>query len=223
MTTFTHLDPPELTELETETVNGKRFYVTPDGKKYPSVTTVSGFASAKSIAAWRRRVGNEQANKISTQAAGRGTAVHKLCEDYLNNDPDYTKKQMPVNIESFNTIKPILDTHINNIRMQEVPLYSHYLEVGGRVDCIAEWDGKLSVIDFKTSRKIKKKEWISGYFMQCSAYAVMYEELTKLPISQIVIIISVDGEEPQVFIERRDNYIHDFIKLRKDYKNYYGV
>lgn len=223
MTTFTHLDPPELAELETETVNGKRFYVTPDGKKYPSVTTVSGFASAKSIAAWRRKVGNEQANKISTQAAGRGTAVHKLCENYLNNDPDFTKKQMPVNIESFNTIKPILDTHINNIRMQEVPLYSHYLEVGGRVDCIAEWDGKLSVIDFKTSRKIKKKEWISGYFMQCSAYAVMYEELTKLPISQIVIIISVDSEKPQVFIERRDNYIHDFIKLRKDYKDYYGV
>ena len=223
MTTFTHLDPPELTELETETVDGKRFYVTPDGKKYPSVTTVSSFASAKSIAAWRRRVGNEQANKISTQAAGRGTAVHKLCEDYLNNVPDYTKNQMPVNIESFNTIKPILDDHINNIRMQEVPLYSHYLEVGGRVDCIAEWDGRLSVIDFKTARKIKKKEWISGYFMQCSAYAVMYEELTKLPISQIVIIISVDGESPQTFIERRDNYIHDFIKLRKEFKSYHGV
>ena len=223
MTTFTHLDPPELTELKTETVGGKRFYVTPSGKKYPSVTTVSSFASAKSIAAWRKRVGNETANKISTQAAGRGTAVHKLCEDYLNNDPDYTKKQMPVNIESFNCIKPILDTHINNIRMQEVPLYSNYLEVGGRVDCIAEWDGRLSVIDFKTSRKIKKKEWISGYFMQCSAYAVMYEELTKLPISQIVIIISVDGEEPQVFVERRDDYIYDFVRLRKEYKAYHGV
>ena len=169
------------------------------------------------------RDSNETANKISTQAAGRGTAVHKLCEDYLNNDPDYTKKQMPVNIESFNCIKPILDTHINNIRMQEVPLYSNYLEVGGRVDCIAEWDGRLSVIDFKTSRKIKKKEWISGYFMQCSAYAVMYEELTKLPISQIVIIISVDGEEPQVFVERRDDYIYDFVRLRKEYKAYHGV
>ena len=219
---FTHVKPPELQELETETKDGKRFYVTPEGKKYPSVTTVSSFHSAKDIQRWRKRVGEETANKISTQAAVRGTAVHKLCEDYINNVEDYKEKHMPVNIQAFNSIKPLLDKHLNNIVMQECPLYSDYLEVGGRVDCIAEWDGVLSVIDFKTSRKIKKKEWIKGYMMQESAYCVMFEERTKIPIRQIVTVITVDNEEPQVFIEDRDNYIWDFIDVRKQFKSYYG-
>jgi len=219
---FTHVEPPELQELETETKNGKRYYVTPEGKKYPSVTTVSSFHSAKDIQKWRKRVGAETANKISTQASVRGTAVHKLCEDYINNVEDYTKKHMPVNIQAFNSIKPILDSNINNVVMQECPLYSDYLQVGGRVDCIAEWNGKLSVIDFKTSRKIKKKEWIKGYLMQESAYCVMFEERTKIPIRQIVTVITVDNEEPQIFVEDRDNHIWDFVDVRKQFKNYYG-
>ena len=219
---FNHVIPPELQELETETIKGKRFYVTPNGKKYPSVTTVSGFASVKSIMEWRKRVGAEKANKISTQAAVRGTAVHKLCEDYINNVEDYTKKHMPVNIQAFNSIKPILDNNIDNVVMQECPLFSDYLEVGGRVDCIAEWNGTLSVIDFKTSRKIKKKEWVKGYMMQESAYCVMFEERTKIPIKQIVTVITVDNEDPQVFIENRDNFIWDFINLRKQFRDYYG-
>lgn len=218
---FNHVNPPELQELETETKDGKRFYVTPSGKKYPSVTTVSSFASVKSIMEWRKRVGAEKANKISTQAAVRGTAVHKLCEDYINNVEDYTKKHMPVNIQAFNSIKPILDQNIDNVVMQECPLYSDYLEVGGRVDCIAEWDGVLSVIDFKTSRKTKKKEWIKGYMMQESAYCVMFEERTKIPIRQIVTVITVDNEEPQVFVEDRDNFIWDFIEVRKQFRDYY--
>ena len=219
---FTHVKPPELKELDTETKNGKRFYITPEGKKYPSVTTVSSFHSAKDIQKWRKRVGAETANKISTQASVRGTAVHKLCEDYINNVEDYTKKHMPVNIQAFNSIKPILDSNINNVVMQECPLYSDYLQVGGRVDCIAEWNGKLSVIDFKTSRKIKKKEWIKGYLMQESAYCVMFEERTKIPIRQIVTVITVDNEEPQIFVEDRDNHIWDFVDVRKQFKNYYG-
>lgn len=220
---FTHVKPPELQELETETKDGKRFYVTPEGKKYPSVTTVSGFASAKSIQQWRKRVGAEKANKISTQAAVRGTAVHKLCEDYINNVENYEEKHMPVNIQAFNSIKPLLNNNLNNVVMQECPLYSNYLEVGGRVDCIAEWNGTLSVIDFKTSRKVKKKEWIKGYMMQESAYCVMFEERTKIPIKQIVTVITVDNEEPQVFIENRDNFIWDFIDVRKQFREYYNV
>ena len=219
---FNHVTPPELQELSTETVDGKRYYLTPEGKKYPSVTTVSSFHSLKDIVKWRKRVGEDKANKISNQAAVRGTAVHQLCEDYLNNDKDYTKKHMPVNIQAFNSIKPILDKNINNIVMQECPLYSDYLEVGGRVDCIAEWDGKLSVIDFKTSRKIKKKEWIKGYLMQESAYCVMFEERTKIPIRQIVTVITVDNELPQIFIEDRDNHIWDFIDVREQFRSYYG-
>lgn len=219
---FNHVIPPEFQELVTETIDGKRFYVTPKGKKYPSVTTVSSFATAKDIKKWRERVGEEKANKISTQASTRGTKVHQLCEDYLNNNIDYKEGHMPVNIQAFNSIKPLLDKHINNIVMQECPLYSDYLEVGGRVDCIAEWDGVLSVIDFKTSRKTKKKEWIKGYMMQESAYCVMFEERTKIPIKQIVTVITVDDEDPQVFVEDRDNYIWDFIEIRKQFKSYYG-
>jgi len=217
-----HVDPPEIKELDTETVDGKRYYKTPDGKLYPSVTTVVGMKVAKGIKEWRARVGEETAKKITTQASVRGTKVHQLCEDYINNVSDYRAKHMPVNLESFDSIRPIIDESINNVVMQEVPLYSHYLEVGGRVDCIAEWDGTLSVIDFKTSKRPKEKAKIDNYFMQASAYCVMFEELTKIPIKQIIILIAVDNDDPQVFVEDRDNYIFDFIDVRKEYKQVYG-
>jgi genome maintenance exonuclease 1 len=111
-----------------------------------------------------------------------------------------------------------LDEHVNNIHALEIPLYSHHLKVAGRVDCIAEYDGQLSIIDFKTSSKLKEESWIKGYFMQCSAYAVMYEERTGIPVSQIVIMIAVDSEHPQVFIKKRNDYIKDFISYREAYE-----
>ena len=215
---FNHVNPPELQELETETKDGKRFYVTPSGKKYPSVTTVSSFASVKSIMEWRKRVGAEKANKISTQAAVRGTAVHKLCEDYINNDPLWNKKKgvLPIHIFNFNIIKNVLDTRLNNVRHQEAPLYSDYLKTAGTVDCIAEFDGVLSIIDFKTSKRIKKREHITNYFMQEAFYAVAYEELTGIPIRQLVTIItSVEGA--QVVVEDRNDHIHKFIEVRNAY------
>ena len=219
---FTHINPYEITKLKRVTENGKRYYLTPEGKKYPSVTTVSSIFAKEGIIKWRKRVGEEEATKITTQAATRGTAVHKICEDYINNDPDYLKKQMPANIQSFNDIKPVIDECINNVVMQECPLYSDYLEVAGTVDCIAEWNGKLSIIDFKTARKPKKKEWIENYFMQTAAYAVMFEERTKQPVKQLVILVAVDGEEPQVFIEDRDNWIWKFVDARSEYKRKHG-
>jgi len=204
-------------ELKTETVNGKRFYKTPKGN-LPSITTVLSILSRDSIKAWRKRVGEEEANKISTRASRRGTSVHKMCEDYINNELDI-KKFQPVDRETFQNIKPVLDTHLNNVYAQEVPLWSEYLGVAGRVDCIAEWDGRLSVIDFKTSRKEKKKEWISNYFQQASAYCVMWEERTGIPIDQIVIAIAVDDCPPQVFVEKRDNYIKECIQTIARYKD----
>lgn len=222
ITFFNHVQAPKFQELDTETVDGKRHYKTPDGKLYPSVTTVLSLHSAAGIQRWRNDIGHEKAQKITTQAAGRGTKIHKLCEDYINNIVNYTDGHMPVNIESFNSIKPILDNSINNVVMQEIPLYSHFLEVGGRVDCIAEWNGKLSVIDFKTSRKLKELDWIKGYFMQTAAYCVMYEELTGTPITNTVIVIAVDNEDPQVFYGKRDDYIQDFIELRDSYRKIYG-
>jgi genome maintenance exonuclease 1 len=166
---------------------------------------------------WRKRVGEEEANRISTHAARRGTKVHQMCEDYINNELD-EKKFLPTDKEMFLSIKPTIESSINNVYAQEVGLYSDYLGVAGRVDCIAEWDGKLSVIDFKTSRKPKKKEYISSYFQQASAYAIMWEERTKIPINQLVILIAVDGNSPQVFIERRDNYSKELINTIQRYK-----
>lgn len=206
MANFNHVSI-EIPEIKTENFNGGRYYVTPSGERYPSITTVLSILSKKAIIEWRNRVGEAEANKISTKAARRGTNVHQMCEDYLNNKPYVTNKTMPVDKEMFATLKPILDERINNIHTQEATLYSDYLGVAGRVDCIAEFDGRLSVIDFKTSRKPKKKEWISNYFQQASAYCVMYEERTKIPVDQIVILIAVDDNEPQVFVEKRDNHI----------------
>ena len=154
-------------DLATETINGKRFYVTPGGNKYPSVTTITSQYNKQSIMEWRKRVGEEEANRISSKAAGRGTRVHTLCENYLNNQEDYLQKQMPDAIVMFNTLQPLLNEYVNNIHALEVPLYSDYLRTAGRVDCIAEFDGAISVIDFKTSSKPKEDKWIENYYMQC--------------------------------------------------------
>ena len=158
---FTHHDHGiTLPKITRQTTTSGRKYFTPEENQYPSITTVLGITNKEGIQKWRERVGEAEANKISQQAANRGTAIHKLCEDYLNNDEDWKGKHMPSNLFTFNTIKPIIDKSINNIWMQEEFLYSDHLKCAGQVDCIAEFDGELSIIDFKTSRYIKKKEKI---------------------------------------------------------------
>ena len=219
---FNHVTQPNIQELDTKTVDGTRYYETPAGKLYPSVTTVLKDLSAEGIAAWRAKVGADVANRVSAQASARGTAVHKLCEDYIDNKEDYLDGHMPANIETFNTLKGLLDKYLDNVVMQEVPLYSNYLEVGGRVDCIGEWNGKLSVIDFKTSKRRKRKDQIGNYFMQAAAYCVMFEELTKVPITQTIILMSVDNDHPLVFKSTRDEYIDQFMKQRASYRDKYG-
>ena len=208
----------ELTELTAETLPSGRIYTTPEGNKYPSITTCLSILSRDSIAKWRARVGEEEANRVSAKAAGRGTRVHQMCEDYINNKLDI-KKYTPADKETFLSIKSILDENIGLVRGQEVPLYSDYLGVAGRVDCVAEWNGRLAVIDFKTSKKPKKKEWISNYFMQAAAYCVMWEERTGIPIDKTVIVVAVDGDDPQVFEEKRDNFIKPCIETIVRYKN----
>lgn len=215
---FNHVGCAINYDLLTETINGKRFYVTPDGKKYPSVTTITSQHNKKSILEWRKRVGEEEATRISTKAAGRGTQVHKLCEEYLKNNPDYAKKHMPTNIVLFKTIQPVLDKYVNNIHAIEVPLYSNHLRTAGRVDCIAEFDGKLSVIDFKTANKLKDEDKIQNYFMQCAAYAIMYEERTGISVPRIAVIIAVEDESPQVFVKKRDEFTDGFIMYRNLYE-----
>jgi CRISPR/Cas system-associated exonuclease Cas4 (RecB family) len=210
-------------ELTTETINGKRHYVTPGGNKYPSVTTITSQYNKQSIMEWRKRVGEEEANRISSKAAGRGTRVHTMCENYLNNQEDYLQKQMPDAIVMFKTLQPLLNEYVNNIHALEVPLYSDYLRTAGRVDCIAEFDGAISVIDFKTSSKPKEDKWIENYYMQCSAYAVMFEERTGIPVSRIVVMIAVDGEKAQIFVKKRNDYIDEFIKYRDIYEELLNV
>jgi len=204
-------------DILAETTSTGRKYQCPDGISYPSVTTVLSILSEDAIRAWRKRVGEVEANKISHRAATRGTAVHSIIEDYINNKEDYTEGYMPNVIENFKDVKGILDERIGKVYAQEVPLYSSHLGLAGRVDCVAEFDGVLSIVDFKTSRKLKKKEWIEGYFIQESAYAVMWEERTGMPIVNLVTIISVDGEEAQVFKEHRDNWTPKLIETIDEY------
>lgn len=196
-----------------------RLYKTPSGKSYPSVTTVTGLHSKQSILEWRKRVGDEEANRVSARASSRGTRIHSLCEDYLLGKPvEPDMFDAPV----FRTLIPHLDK-IDNIHALESPLYSHHLQVAGTVDCIAEYNGKLCVIDFKTSSKIKQRDWIHGYFMQTSAYAVMFEELTGIPVGRLLIVMGVDDEDSQLFYERRDDWIGGFNTLRNDYLRIKGV
>jgi len=206
-------------DLQSITTEKGRRYVTPDGSSFPSITTVLSILSRDSIQEWRKRVGEDSANRISHRASRRGTAVHEIIEKYINNEEDFKKGYTPDILASFLDVKTILDERIGKVYAQEVPLYSNHFGVAGRVDCIAEFDGKLSVIDFKTSKKRKKKSYIESYFMQETFYAVAWEERTGKPITQLVTIIAVDNEEPQVFIEHRDNWTKGLVDTIEKYKN----
>ena len=213
---FNHvqLEFPKLKRVTAD--NGSRVYETPSGKAYPSVTTVTGLLKKQAIMEWRKRVGEDEANKISSKAASRGTRIHGLCEQYLLN-----KEVVPNMFDNdmWKNMKPHLH-NINNIYALEQPLYSDHLEVAGTVDCIAEYNGKMSVIDFKTSKRLKHRDDIHDYFMQCSAYAVAFEEMTKIPVPQLVILIAVDDEQPLVFVEKRNEWISGFKDLRAEYKKW---
>ena len=204
--------------------DGSRVYVNASGVAYPSATTVLSVLSRDGIAKWRARVGAEEADKISKQASTRGTKIHTLTETYLKNEDlkeAYTSTNASLlDLEMFKKFLPILDS-ISNIHCQELALYSDHLRMAGRVDCIAEYNGQRAVIDFKTSGKLKKKEHISSYFMQTAAYAIMYEERTGIPVPNLVILIAVEDEEPQVFIEKRNNWTKELLRTRDYYENGY--
>jgi len=212
---FKHVPNLVFEELDVVTTDDGRYYTTPEGNAYPSVTTILGKGTDKSyLDKWRKRVGEEEAKKISTQASIRGEAVHEIAEQYLRNNPDYKKGHMPANIASFNYIKPFLDDNVGLIAGLELPLYSHFLRVAGRVDCIAKWNGIWSIIDFKTSKRKKSKKDVHGYMCQEACYAYMFYERTGKPIPQIVTVMTVDDSEPLIFVDETKNFINDFIKIR---------
>tara|TARA_B100002051_G_C16715995_1_gene629468 strand:+ start:1164 stop:1823 length:660 start_codon:yes stop_codon:yes gene_type:complete len=206
-----------LEDICARNVGGKRVYEVGD-QRYPSISTICSFRNRKSIAEWRARVGAEEANKISKRATTAGTTVHSMIEDYLNNELDlekYDGKHLAKIL--FTQAKPML-ARINNIHFQEAPLYSHEFAIAGRVDCIAEFDDKLSIIDFKTSSKEKKEEWIEGYLVQETGYAKMYEERSGIKVEQIVTLITCQTGDTQVFIKNPD----DYVPLLRDYIQEYN-
>lgn len=186
--------------LLSEESNGERYYVTPKGK-YPSVTTVTGWKKRKFFAEWRKNNPEEAKRTVN-----RGIKLHSLIESYLKNETIDKKKVDLTSLDLFLQIKKDLD-RIDNIKAMETALFSDLLQLAGRVDCIADYDGKLSIIDFKGSTRAKREEDIDNYFMQATAYSIMWQEHTKQKINNIVILISCDDGDTQVFQEKPINYV----------------
>ena len=203
----------KLPELTTETINRKRFYVTPEGNKYPSITTVLSIRNKEGLFEWRKRVGNEVANHVARTAAARGTKVHHMCEDYLNNVhlefpkkfAEHTKNFLPWCL--FKELRRKALGNINNIHAQECGLYSDKYKVAGRVDCIAEYKDTLSIIDFKTSTRERSDSWNENYYIQGSAYAEMFGERTGIEINQVVILVVTEDGTVQEFVRDKEEYL----------------
>jgi len=215
MKKFNHVGS-DLQELTTENIDGKRHYVVPNGDKYISITTLLSELSREGISRWRKRVGATEANRISTKASRQGTAVHALCEQYIKNEEDFLTESMPHLVEMFESIQPLLD-RIDNVHVTEGALYSDDLQLAGRTDLIAEFDGQLAIIDYKTSRRIKTWEMCASYFMQGAFYAHAYEERTGIPINNIVIIMAVENEEPLLFRETKERWLEPLNQVRHKY------
>tara|TARA_Y100000385_G_scaffold250992_1_gene273451 strand:- start:285 stop:1010 length:726 start_codon:yes stop_codon:yes gene_type:complete len=204
---FNHITTA-LPELTTETINRKRFYVTPEGEKYPSITTVLSNRKKEGLFEWRKRVGNDVANYVARTSAARGTKVHHMCEDYLNNEFDEEKHRkdfLPFCL--FNQLKDQVLCNLNNIYAQEAGLYSDKYRVAGRVDCIAEYKNTLSIIDFKTSSRERNDDWNENYYIQTAAYAEMFQERTGLKTDQIVILVVTEDGTVQEFVKNKQDYL----------------
>jgi genome maintenance exonuclease 1 len=216
---FIRLPPPDLPDLKSTTLpSGIRHYTTPDGNVYPSITTVLGHKEKPWLKNWQQMLGPDKAKKEQQRCADRGTAIHEMAEKYLNNEQDFTKQYVQEHIRGFNQLKTRLN-HIDNIRAQEIALWSDQLGVAGRVDCIAEYDGVLSVIDFKTSNNNKDRDMIEDYFLQTTAYAIMWHEQTGEPIEDLVILMTVErGMVPLIFKEKIDKYVKPLLQRINEYK-----
>ena len=212
-------------DSEAKMVDGKRVYATPNGEYYPSITTVIGNNAKKQagLAKWRARVGKEKAAAISSRSASRGTKFHSITEDYLNNELDIKKyKDSPLPVVMFEQTKKTFD-RIGNIYLQEAFLYSKHLEVAGRVDLVAVFDGELSIIDFKTSAEPKREAYLYDYFIQETAYACCFQELYSLTVKQLVTIVACENGETQVVIKPpKKEYLLKLIQYIDEYQQRYG-
>jgi len=208
-----------LPEIKAKTTDGVRLYETPEGNFYPSITTVLSTRNKEGLFKWRERVGNDVANYVARKAATRGTHVHHMCEDYINNDFDeekHKKKFLPYTL--FTQLRDSALQKIDNVYAQECGLYSDKYMVAGRVDCIAEYDGIPSIIDFKTSTSERKDSYNENYYIQASAYAEMFEERTGIAINQIAILVITEDGVVQEFIKDKLEYLSSLKDTIKDWK-----
>ena len=214
---FNHV-PVKLPKLTATNKDGVRLYETPEGNFYPSITTVLSIRKKEGLFEWRKKVGNEVANYVSGKAARRGTKVHQMCEDYLNNMhtnfPDkfneHKKDFLPFCL--FGQLREKVLNNIDNIYVQEASLYSDKYKIAGRVDCISQYKGVPSVIDFKTSTKERSDDWNENYYIQGTAYSEMFHERTGISISQVVILVVTEDGTVQEFIKNKYDYIDDLLK-----------
>ena len=185
---FTHVDC-ELPKLKRKNIDGARYY-TVNGRPMVSITSVTSWYNKQIFIDWRKRIGEAEANRITKRATSRGTATHELIENHLLNKEVEFDKPSPkmLFLQAKETLK-----NINNIYALEESLYSEELGVAGTVDCIAEYNGELSIIDFKTAEKPKKRDWIENYFVQAAAYACMFFERTGIPVKKLVIIMTCEN------------------------------
>ena len=218
---FNHV-PAVLPPLERETVDGVRYYKVPDADEFVklvSITSVTSFWNREKFAKWRKKIGEDKANEITRKATSRGTDTHTLIEHYLLNEETLPKVQ-PISDFLYKIAKPTLN-NIDNIHALEGSLYSKQLGVAGTVDCIAEYDGELAVIDFKTSAAPKPRDWIDGYFVQAAAYACMYYELTGISVKKLVIIMTCENGDCVVYEERdKAKYIKLLVNYIECFLNY---
>tara|TARA_B100001057_G_scaffold466389_1_gene523483 strand:- start:338 stop:1042 length:705 start_codon:yes stop_codon:yes gene_type:complete len=208
-----------LPEIKAKTTDGVRLYETPEGNFYPSITTVLSTRNKEGLFKWRERVGNDVANYVARKAATRGTHVHHMCEDYINNDFDeekHKKKFLPYTL--FTQLRDSALQKIDNVYAQECGLYSDKYMVAGRVDCIADYDGIPSIIDFKTSTSERKDSYNENYYIQASAYAEMFEERTGIAINQIAILVITEDGVVQEFIKDKLEYLSLLKDTIKDWK-----
>lgn len=203
-------------DIYSEDTDNGRFYIVGD-KRYPSVTTVLSQGNKNFLTEWRERVGEKEADKITKQAAIRGSAVHEMAEHYLKTKT--ITKDNPLIYSIFLPLKDWIDKNIQSVIALEIPLFSHKLKMAGRVDCIAVVNNKLCIIDFKTSMKRKKKEWIENYHLQCTAYSVFYYEMFGERIDNFHICITEEcSNVPNIFSDNPSKYAKKLIDIRKEFK-----
>jgi len=210
---FNHVDV-NLPKLSRETVDGVRYYSVPDEEellKLVSITSITSHFNKEIFVNWRKRVGNEEAERITKAATKRGTDMHTLTENYLKNEE--LPEVPPISDFLFKIAKGKLNK-IDNIHALEGSLYSKELGIAGTVDCIAEYDGELAIIDFKTSKKPKPRDWVEHYFVQCMAYGCMLYELTGISVKKLVIIMACENGECVIYEEKNKS---KYIKLLSKY------